>query len=82
MEKKIEGFKIYWSPWCPWCAKVRGASFRFDLRDRIHWVNVVEEEGAKEYIAENNNGKKTIPVVECLQSGKWFFESSAYHRLA
>ena len=70
----MKEFKIYWSPWCGYCAKVRGVASRLGLIDKLNWVNIAEDD-KRNYIASKNGGKKTIPVVENTETGKWFFES-------
>ena len=52
---------VYGAPWCPDCKRAK--QFLGEQRIPYSWVDVDEDEVARSYVQEVNNGKQIIPTI-------------------
>ena len=52
---------VYGAPWCPDCRRAK--QFLGEQRVPYSWVDIDEDEEARRYVQEVNDGKQTIPTI-------------------
>lgn len=65
--------KVFGAPWCPDCK--RSKQFLTEQRIPYEWRDIDQDEGAREYVQQLNNGKQIIPTI-VFQDGSLLVEPS------
>ncbi len=52
---------VYWQPDCIYCDLLKSGLGR--TRDKVLWVNIVEDPEAAEFVASYHNGDQTVPTA-------------------
>ena len=56
-----DGVAVYWRPGCPFCENlVTGLG---EDRARAAWINIWQDDSAREYVESLNDGNATVPTV-------------------
>ena len=58
VERKL---RVYGAPWCPDCQ--RSKQFLIEQRVPYEWHDIDQEEAARDYVQQMNNGKQIIPTI-------------------
>ena len=53
---------VYGAPWCPDCKRAK--QFLGDQRVLFNWIDIDEDEAARQHVQQVNNGKQIIPTIE------------------
>ena len=53
---------VYGAPWCPDCKRAK--QFLGDQRVLFNWIDVDEDEVARQHVQRVNAGKQIIPTIE------------------
>ena len=68
-----QAIRFYGAPWCPDCK--RSKQFLNEHRILYEWHDISQDETAREYVQEVNNGKQIIPTI-VLSDGSILVEPS------
>jgi glutaredoxin len=52
---------VYWRPGCGFCARL--SSVLEPVRDRAQWVNIWQDDAARDFVRTVNNGNEVVPTV-------------------
>lgn len=52
---------VYGAPWCPDCTRAK--QFLGEQRVRYNWIDIDQDEDARAYVQEVNDGKQIIPTI-------------------
>ncbi|WP_144790285.1 glutaredoxin domain-containing protein [Kocuria palustris] len=55
------GAVVYWRPGCGFCAALDDSLG--EIGDRALWVDIWQDDAAKDYVAEINDGNSTVPTL-------------------
>jgi len=58
---KKDGIRMYGAPWCPDCKRAK--QFLNEQRVPYAWLDIDQDEKARAYVQEVNDGKQIIPTV-------------------
>ena len=61
------GAVVYWRPGCGFCAALDRSLG--ETGDRALWVNIWEDDAAKGYVEDINDGNATVPTFVTTQAG-------------
>ena len=64
---------VYGAPWCPDCR--RSKQFLGELRVPYEWIDIDNDEAAREYVSSINSGKQIIPTI-VFEDGSFIAEPS------
>ena len=64
---------VYGAPWCPDCR--RSKQFLGELRVPYEWIDIDNDEAAREYVSSINSGKQIIPTI-VFDDGSFLAEPS------
>jgi len=53
---------VYGAPWCPDCKRAK--QFLGDQRVLFNWIDIDEDEAARQHVQQVNAGKQIIPTIE------------------
>ncbi len=57
----MAGIKVYGAPWCPDCRRAK--QFLGEMRIPYEWIDIDQDEDARAYVREKNQGKQIIPTI-------------------
>ena len=52
---------VYGAPWCPDCKQAK--QFLGEQRVRYDWIDIDQDEAARQRVQELNDGKQIIPTI-------------------
>ncbi|MYE54153.1 MAG: NAD(P)-binding protein [Chloroflexi bacterium] len=64
---------VYGAPWCPDCTRAK--QFLGEQRVRYNWIDIDQNEDARTYVQEVNDGKQIIPTI-IFEDGSLLVEPS------
>ena len=64
---------VYGAPWCPDCTRAK--QFLGEQRVRYSWIDIDQNEDARAYVQEVNDGKQIIPTI-IFEDGSMLVEPS------
>ena len=64
---------VYGAPWCPDCTRAK--QFLGEQRVRYNWVDIDQDEDARAYVQQVNDGKQIIPTI-IFEDGSLLVEPS------
>lgn len=56
-----EEIRMYGAPWCPDCKRAK--QFLNEQRIAYQWLDIDQDEDARTYVQEINDGKQIIPTI-------------------
>lgn len=65
--------KVYGAPWCPDCKRAK--RFLGEQRVAYDWIDIEEDEDARRYMENLQNGRRTIPTI-VFEDGSYLVEPS------